>query len=157
MGELNCIEILAEDDWIYPPMKPTEKQRRQIIGRVAEIGTRLIFDNFVYKFGGEAYHQQGGGPIGARITMCAAKMVMQNWSEKYRRILIRAGLRIQFLTGYVDDGRQGGTCLRKGMMFDNEVGDFVFSEDQLRKDVEEGEPDNVRMKKVCLPAMKSSE
>ena len=43
------------------------------------------------------------------------------------------------------------------MMFDNEVGDFVFSEDQLRKDVEEGEPDNVRMKKVCLPAMKSSE
>jgi hypothetical protein len=82
-------------------------------------------------------------------------MVMQNWSEKYRGILIRAGLRIPLLTGYVDDGRQGGTCLRKGMLFDSEVGDFVFSEDQLRKDVEEGEPDNVRMKKVCLPAVNS--
>ena len=56
---VKCKEILAEDDWIYPPMKPTEKQRRQIIGRVAEIGTRVIFENFVYKFGGQAYHQQG--------------------------------------------------------------------------------------------------
>ena len=25
-------------------MKPTEKQRRQIIGRVAEIGTRVVFE-----------------------------------------------------------------------------------------------------------------
>ena len=95
---VNCKEILEDKDWIYPPMRPTEKQRRQIIGRVAEIGTRVIFENFVYRFGGDAYHQQAGGPIGARITMCAAKMVMQNWSEKYLGILLRANLRIPLLT-----------------------------------------------------------
>ena len=90
------------------PIPPTELHRRQFIGRVAEIGTQVIFENFCYTFGGEAYHQLGGGPIGARITICAAKMVMQNWVDKYKGILIRAGLRIPLMTGYVDDGRQGG-------------------------------------------------
>jgi hypothetical protein len=103
-------------------MKPTKQQRRQIIGRVAEIGTRVIFENFCYRFGGEAYHQQGGGPIGARITMCAAKMVMQHWADRYHGILITAGLRIPLLTGCVDDGRQVGTTLRKGMRFDQILG-----------------------------------
>ena len=55
---VNSKEILADDDWIYPPMLPTEKQRRQIIGRVAKIGTRVIFKNLCYKFGGVMYHQQ---------------------------------------------------------------------------------------------------
>ena len=54
---VNSKEILAEDNWIYPPKKPTELQRKQVIGRVAEIGTRVLFENFCYRFRGEAYHQ----------------------------------------------------------------------------------------------------
>ena len=46
--------------------------------------------------------------------MCAAKMVMQSWAEKYKGILIRAGLRVPLLTGYVDDGHQGGDNLENG-------------------------------------------
>ena len=87
--------------------------------------------------------------------MCAAKMVMQNWAEKYKGILIRAGLRVPLLTGYVDDGRQGGTTLRRGMMFDSEMGEFVFDLEQMKRDEDENEPDNIRMKKRCLPAMNS--
>ena len=119
---VNSKEILADNDWIYPQVQPTERQRRQVIGMVAEIGTRVVFENFCYQFGGESFHQQGGGPIGARVTMCAAKMVMQNWSRKYMKILLKAGLRVPLLKGYVDDGRQGGTVLRKGMLFDASVG-----------------------------------
>ena len=152
---VNHKEILSDDDWIYPPVKPTGNQRRQIIGRVAEIGTRVVFDNFCYKFGWVAYHQQGGGPIGARVTMCAAKMVIQNWARKYHGILLRAGLRIPLLTGYVDDGRQGGTVLRRGMRFCERDGQFVMSDEQLKQDEEKNEPDNVSMAKRCLPAMNS--
>ena len=50
---VNCKEILADDEWIYPPGTPTEEQRRQVIGRVAEIGTRVVFENFCYQFGGK--------------------------------------------------------------------------------------------------------
>ena len=49
---VNHKEILADDDWIYPPRNPTERQRRHIIGRVAEIGTSVVFKNFCYRFGG---------------------------------------------------------------------------------------------------------
>ena len=75
---VNNKEILAEDDWIYPQITPTEMQRRQVIGRAAEIGTRVICEHFCYRFGGKAYHQQAVGPIEARVKMCAAKMVMQH-------------------------------------------------------------------------------
>ena len=112
---VNHKEILADDDWVYPPWIPTESQKRKIMGHVAEIGTRTLFENFCYRFGGEAYHQQAGGPIGARVTMCAARMVMQHWARGYKTILIRAGLRLPMLKGYVDDGRQGSTVLRRGM------------------------------------------
>ena len=122
---------------------------------MAEIGTRVLFENFVYSFGGEAYHQQGGGPIGARVTMCAAKLVMQHWADRYEGILLRSGLRVPLFTGYVDDGRQGGTTLRKGMVFNQEANAFVMCEEQLKIDLEEDLPDNVRMARRCLPAMNS--
>ena len=55
---VNNKEVLADDDWFYPPMLPNEKERRQIVGRVAEIGTRVEFENFCYQFVGTIYHQQ---------------------------------------------------------------------------------------------------
>ena len=75
------------------------------------------------------------------------------WSRKYMMILLKAGLRVPLLKGYVDDGRQGGTVLRKGMLFDDSMGEFRMDDEQLRKDQEEKLPDNVRMAKVCLPTM----
>ena len=66
---VNSKEVLEDDDWVYPPITPTKEQIRSIQGHVAEIGTRVIFDNFVYQFTGVAYHQQQGGPIGARVTI----------------------------------------------------------------------------------------
>ena len=85
--------------------------------------------------------------------MCAAKMVMQNLANNYTGILIRAGLRVPLMTGYVDDGRQGWTTLRKGMRFDDSMEDFVIDQKQLEKDLAADEPDNVRMARICLPAI----
>ena len=152
---VNSKEILNEDDWIYPRRQPTEAETRLIMGHVAEIGTRMIFENFCYQFGGKSYQQQEGGPIGARVTMCAARMVMQHWARGYSNILQQAGLRLPLLSGYVDDGRQGSTVLRKGAKFDEDKKVFVIDDEQLKKDLENDEPDNVRMARICLPAMNS--
>ena len=136
---VNNKEILSDDDWVYPPLIPTREERRLITGHVAEIGTRTIFENFVYQFGGIAFHQQQGGPIGARVTMCAARMVMQHWARGYSGILLRAGLRLPLFDGYVDDGRQGSTTLRRGMLFDEEKKEFVF--DRRQKEIDDTEND----------------
>ena len=46
-----------------------------------------------------------GGPIGARITMAVAKLVMQSWRDEYKEIMERSGIE-ELLSGlYVDDGR----------------------------------------------------
>ena len=152
---VNSKEILDDDDWVYPVRKPNEQELRLIMGHVAEIGTRTIFENFCYQFGGRAYHQQAGGPIGARVTMCAARMVMQHWARGYAGILLKAGLRIPLLSGYVDDGRQGSTVLRRGSVFDSANGVFVMDDEQRLLDEEADEPDNVRMARICLPSMNS--
>ena len=87
--------------------------------------------------------------------MCASQMVMQHWARKYNNILLKAGLRVLLLRGYVDDGCQGSTVLRRGMKFDQERSEFIFSEDQLEIDERENLPDNIRMAQRCLPAMNS--
>ena len=115
----------------------------------------LIFENFVYQFGGVAYHQQKGGPIGARVTMCAARLVMQHWARGYEGILLKAVLRIPLLGGYVDDGRQGSTVLRRGMLFDVTRKEFIYSEEQKMIDDAEFEPHSKRMARIYLPAKNS--
>ena len=137
---VNHKEVLADDDYVYPPFTPTQEETRRIQGHVAETG-------------GEAFHQQQGGPIG--VTMCAARMVMQHWARGYSEILIKAGLRLPLFGGYVDDGRQGSTVLRRGMIFCEQKKEFVFSEEQKERDEEENDPDNRRMARICLPAMNS--
>ena len=87
--------------------------------------------------------------------MCAAKMVMQSWAREYMQILTKAGLKIPLMKGDVDDGRQGSKVLRKGMMFDVNLGEFRMDNNQYVRDVEENLPDNVRMARACLPEMDS--
>ena len=70
-----------EDDpelqWIFPEKELTLNEEREIIARCVEIAVRVVFENFCYKFGGETLKQREGGPIGARVTMAAARLVMQ--------------------------------------------------------------------------------
>ena len=46
--------------------------------------------------------------------------------------------------------------MRKGMLFDESVGEFRMDVEQHRKDMEENLPDNVRMAKVCLTTAMNS-
>ena len=48
----------------------------KIRARVAEIGVRVLFEHFVYRWGGELYQQKSGGPIGCRVTIAVARIVM---------------------------------------------------------------------------------
>ena len=111
------IEDDPEGQWIFPERELTDKEKKEIIARCIEIAVRVIVENFCYKFGGKVLIQKEGGPIGARVTMALARLVMQEWSEGYKKILENAGLEIEILTGYVDDVRQVSTCLKMGMRY----------------------------------------
>ena len=119
----------------------------------------MIWENFCYRFAGKTYRQSSGGPIGARVTMCVARLIMQDWGERYRELLVNASLRIALLNNYVDDVRQGCTLLKMGMRFNEDQMEFTWTleaeiEDKEKREIE-NESDNRRMARVCLPAMNS--
>ena len=152
-----AINDRKEDDpsyqWIFPKREPTDRQKRLIIARVAEIGVRVVFENFTYRFGGDTYKQREGGPIGARVTMAAARLVMQEWGETYLKIMQDSGIDPELLAGYVDDGRQGSAVLRQGMRFSRETMKFEMTEEAKEDDRNREETPNQRMSRICLPAM----
>ena len=129
-----------------------------MIARVVEIALVVLFTNFCYKFGGEYFHQSEGGPIGVRLTGCAAECVMQEWSEEYQDILERSGVWVALLSGYVDDGRQITTTLERGSRYCDNTKKFTVTEEAKREDEarqKAGESKNQRMARVCKAAMDS--
>ena len=100
-----------------------------MVSLVAEIGVRILWDNYCYDFGGEIHLQDRGGPIGKRPTMAAARIVMNDFLEDYEKILKKARLLITMLKVYVHDGRQVTSLLEKGMRFSKERKEFVWSKE----------------------------
>ena len=63
-----------------------------------------------------------GGPIGARCTMAASRLIMQDWSEEYEAILVRSRVRLDALRECVDDGTQFSDTMIRGTWFNAERG-----------------------------------
>ena len=61
--EVNSKDKMGDSYWVWPRKEPTEKHQQMMIARAAEIGTRTVFENFMYSFGGKTYLQTRGGPI----------------------------------------------------------------------------------------------
>ena len=72
--------------------------KAELMGLAMEIAVVFFFGNFAYTFGGEVYRQNGGGPIGARLTMAVARIVMQNWKDDYDVILEKSKI-VELLSG----------------------------------------------------------
>ena len=89
----------------------------KLMGLAMEQAILFFFTNFTYTFGGKLYIQVGGGPIGARLTMVVARIVMQQWKEDYDEILENSDI-VELLSGlYVDDGRAVQRLLKLGERF----------------------------------------
>ena len=139
--------------WAFPAATPTEREKRVLLQKMTEIGVRVIFRNFVYSFGGELFLQSEGGPIGARVTMACARLVMDDWATKYRGILERSGIEVRVMKGYVDDGRQISELIIRGTRYVKELKRFLWRKDWEDIDNMENKPDEVRIAEICLPAM----
>ena len=85
-------DILKE--WCFWEVTPTETEMKVLASHVAEIWTRIIFENFSYRFGEKIYRQSSGGRIGTRVTTCAARLVMQDFGEKYKASLTLARMEL---------------------------------------------------------------
>ena len=131
--DINSKEGDIGKQWIFPK-KPTDQQIREIQARCAEIATRFLFQNFCYKFQGNTYLQSKGGPIGARVTMAAARIVMSDWGEEWRKLIEAAGVKLPQLDGYVDDVRNRSTSLRFGTRWNDKERKFTWTREDMMED-----------------------
>ena len=96
-----------------------------------------------------------GGPIGARVTMAASRLVMYNWGLAYTQILIRSNLDLRLFGIYVDDVCQGTDLLPRGFRFVLIKKRFEYREEWKEEDELEGLSDLKRVGRVCQEAMNS--
>ena len=141
--------------WVFSMRDPTEKEKRNLIAAALEIGVRTSFTNHIYQFGGKKYRQARGGPIGLRITMAAARLVMGEWGRSMTKIMLDAGLKIWLRASYVDDVRTGTSVLAKGKRWLEKEKRFEFREEWKDEDEELGESDTRRMSTQMRKAMDS--
>ena len=97
---------------------------KSILGGAIEIAVRFFFANFMYTFGRKTYIQCHGGPIGARLTMGVARIVLQQWREEFSEILREAEIKEKLSRIYVDDNRTIMKYIRAGVRFNEETGRF---------------------------------
>ena len=144
--------------WVFPDVTPTELEKRELLTRMSEIAVRAIKRHFIYTFGGKMYLQRSGGPIGARVTMAVARLVMNNMGRKYRIFQKAGGLRNFLSSVYVDDSRQKTNNLAKGMRYDVGKKRFEITQEAMEEDdrkLLECEPIIRRMARICKPIMNS--
>ena len=146
----------VEDQWAFKVKEVNREQYMEIIGRCAEIAVRTVFENFTYNFGGKIYLQREGGPIGNRLTMACARVVMQEWGDHYLNILKEARLLITLFKIYVDDVRQITTMLRKGTRYEVDGKTWTWSKEAEEEDEQrrkEGESKEAMMVRILTPVM----
>ena len=87
--------------------------------------------------------------------MTASRLVMQEWSEVYQKIIKDSKVALHVHKGYVDDKLQGKELMRRGTRYNPKKRRFTWREDWKRIDEEEDAPDQKRMAEVCMEAMNS--
>ena len=81
----------------------TFKQKKLIISKVCKVATLNIFANHMYQFGGVTFCQLVGAPIGLRLTSIVARIVMDQWVQRFLVLVTDAGAKVHFLAKYVND------------------------------------------------------
>ena len=96
-----------------------------------------------------------GGPIGARLTMAVARLVMEQWKNEFDEILKMSSIEELMCGLYVDDGRSFIRLLELGNRFDKSLNKIVFKDDALKEDTTRGISKFDLTKEQILLAMNS--
>ena len=115
--------------WTWP-REPTPDELKILMSIMLEISVRFFFEHFIYTFGNMAFLQSEGGPIRARLTMCIARLTMQDWWEKIEEICQKSNIEILLRAIYVDDSRIIVEILKPGVVFYSEKGLFIYSDNR---------------------------
>ena len=138
-----------QEQWLFPPVVLTEKEKREGIAEVVALATKAMFNHHYYRFGGKTFHQVQGGPIGLRGTCAVARIVMQLFDAKWKRRLQELGITTWLISRYVDDSRAILQPIRPGWRWvDNDLR-YTKKWEQEDKDI----PGEIRTRDILVETM----
>ena len=115
--------------FLYPNIELTNEEEVNMFATALEIAVKFMFQHHVYTFGGDIYRQSDSGPIGLRVTMAVARLVMGQWGEKMRKVMTDADIKIYLDALFVDDCRFLTSPLLPGVRWSHEEKSFIFKEE----------------------------
>ena len=144
-----------EERFIHSLREPTDVEKVNLYATALECSIRFIFSKNLYRFANTTYLQSDSGPIGLRVTMCVARLVMGEWADKLREILDKSGIERHLEALYVDDIRFVLSSLPLGWRWSQEDKQFIFKEEWKKDDIISNDSSTRRTSREICKAMNS--
>ena len=119
-----------EEKFIHPNREPTETEKINLYATALECSVRFVFTHNLYRWANKTYQQSDSGPIGLRVTMCVARLVMGEWADKLRELLDKSGIERYLEAVHVDDLRFVLSSLPHGWRWSQEDKKFIFKDNK---------------------------
>ena len=81
----------------------TEIEKKYVLSKVFKFAVLAVFHHHQYQFAGTTFRQADGAPIGLRLTSIIARIVMDEWTLRFVKVLLDNEVEIHLLAKYVDD------------------------------------------------------
>ena len=148
-----------EDKWVSA-LKGRElstTEQKLVMGCCLEIATVTLFTRHTYKFCGDIYLQQGGGPTGLSSSGSAADIRVTAWAKELIRILTKNGIPLKLIFAFVDDLRLALAGLKKGIEFCKMCKTLKITERQRETDNSSNENTTERTSRILKDIFNSIE
>ena len=110
-------EIRKINKWI-PAKESTDLQKNRMFALMMSKAVEVSMKNHMYRFDGNVYKQEDGGPIGDELSQAVARIVMMWWDEKFLERCSKLDVDVLMYTRYVDDANLAVVPLGRRMAFD---------------------------------------
>ena len=105
---------MEDEKWMEAVIPEDPGIRRRILGKVLEIAVRKCFKSNVYRFGGKAYLQTDGAPIGMDLSGEIGRLVMARWDGEFMGLCEANHIAMDLNQRYVDDDNVVQPAIPKG-------------------------------------------
>ena len=144
-------DIDSEEQWVFPRIEPTQSDKRKLLAAAAGVAVTQVFRLHLYKFGGRLFQQLRGGPIGLRVTACAARIRVGAWIREMQDLLTKSGIKVLLCGYYVDDIRIICEIIPYGFRWEEKERRLMFREEWEQEDKLKHPDKRVHTAQTLLP------
>ena len=131
--------------WKEQARRPTEEERRKMLGLMVEISINLCMEHHYFIYDGKVKKQEGGAGIGLRLSEALGRAFGLWWDGKLLQKLERLGWKPKMHKRYVDDVNTVVQALKPGTKYNQTEEKLEIVEEKVEGD-QGKEIDEITMK-----------